>query len=465
MGGDDEAEDDSAEEDEEEEEEEEEEEDKEEEDEYGDEEVDEQSQSPTAEYTEEEYADMCNLPMASSTVQQTLNNSVLLEGIAIHSNKIACIKVMPAFAGEGRYFVLVPPGSLQYVAPVKEVPEVEEVVEVEPPKITKKRSNFNNMDTQKPKEPPKPTPRGPDKIKARRADERVVMAVLDNAIVFPEDSLFTTLEQDGVRIFAAETLLASLEACGIDNARIEVEARVHGEGPAVIPPELRLEDLSDEDYAPYRDESKPQMDFKVGQELPFGEGSALYWTQAFKDHGVRKAPIQNGAASKPKQHLVPRKIVSVREGESFITLMPCDSQRISVGINYQEVAPVVGAQWASWSPADTAFDHFRWSIAAARPFHPSGEEAFRRRAEGYYKGMLNAGLVAVADYGTWHMLEQLRFPDEAVRRRLMEFIADMSLLSQEGKGAIPKGHIVAYQASKDLTLKFMRAVRRLSEEQ
>jgi hypothetical protein len=66
-------------------------------------------------------------------------------------------------------------------------------------------------------------------------------------------------------------------------------------------------------------------------------------------------------------------IVSVREGESFITLMPCDSQRISVGINYQEVAPVVGAQWASWSPADTAFDHFRWSIAAARPFHPSGE--------------------------------------------------------------------------------------------
>jgi hypothetical protein len=41
----------------------------------------------------------------------------------------------------------------------------------------------------------------------------------------------------------------------------------------------------------------------------------------------------------------------------------------------------------------------------------------------------------------------------------------MSLLSQEGKGAIPKGHIVAYQASKDLTLKFMRAVRRLSEEQ
>jgi len=25
----------------------------------------------------------------------------------------ACVRVMPAFAGEGRYFVLVPPGSIQ----------------------------------------------------------------------------------------------------------------------------------------------------------------------------------------------------------------------------------------------------------------------------------------------------------------------------------------------------------------
>jgi len=41
----------------------------------------------------------------------------------------------------------------------------------------------------------------------------------------------------------------------------------------------------------------------------------------------------------------------------------------------------------------------------------------------------------------------------------------MSLLSQDGKGGIPEGHIIAYQASKNLTLKFMRAVRRLSDEQ
>lgn len=63
----------------------------------------------------------------------------------------------------------------------------------------------------------------------------------------------------------------------------------------------------------------------------------------------------------------------MREGESFVTLMPCTGQRISLGINYQAVAPVVGAQWASWSPTDMDFAHFRWSMAAARPFLPSAE--------------------------------------------------------------------------------------------
>ena len=66
-------------------------------------------------------------------------------------------------------------------------------------------------------------------------------------------------------------------------------------------------------------------------------------------------------------------VVSVREGQSFVTLMPCEGQRISVGINYQEIAPVVGCQWASWSPEDANLAHFRWSTAAARPFLPSAE--------------------------------------------------------------------------------------------
>ena len=39
--------------------------------------------------------------------------------------------------------------------------------------------------------------------------------------------------------------------------------------------------------------------------------------------------------------------------------------------------------------------------------------------------------------------------------------ADLSLLSSEGRGGIPRGHITAYQASRGLTLRFLKAVRKV----
>lgn len=70
------------------------------------------------------------------------------------------------------------------------------------------------------------------------------------------------------RIYAAEGLLSALEACGIDNARIEIE----GNG-----------------------------------ELPVYDGSASGFAYLIKQAGVRVAPGMDGSASQQKQAYAPQK--------------------------------------------------------------------------------------------------------------------------------------------------------------
>lgn len=49
--------------------------------------------------------------MQPKECQQTLQKSFTIGGVGLHSGDYAVVKVKPAFAGEGRYFVRVPPGT------------------------------------------------------------------------------------------------------------------------------------------------------------------------------------------------------------------------------------------------------------------------------------------------------------------------------------------------------------------
>lgn len=66
---------------------------------------------------------------------------------------------------------------------------------------------------------------------------------------------------------------------------------------------------------------------------------------------------------------------SVQDGESFVSFFPGPTARLSVGIDRQAVAPVIGRQWFSWTPEPAApaegaeegdSEHFRWEVAPAR---------------------------------------------------------------------------------------------------
>lgn len=61
----------------------------------------------------------------------------------------------------------------------------------------------------------------------------------------------------------------------------------------------------------------------------------------------------------------------VREGESFISLTPGSSLRLSYGIDQAAAAPIIGAQWATWAPTDRDQHHYRWAVAPARHYFTS----------------------------------------------------------------------------------------------
>lgn len=125
-----------------------------------------------------------------------------------------------------------------------------------------------------------------------------MMAILENAVAYPEDCPFLTLQQGENRyvhfpvyralhsapshaegkvsmcsIFAPEVLLSALEACGVDNARIEIE----GNG-----------------------------------EVPLYDGSATGFVYLIKEAGLRIAPELDGSESMPKNQLAPHKVHNSR---------------------------------------------------------------------------------------------------------------------------------------------------------
>lgn len=63
-------------------------------------------------------------------------------------------------------------------------------------------------------------------------------------------------------------------------------------------------------------------------------------------------------------------VVTVQEGDAFVSLYPSDVLKISCGVDCP-TASIIGKQWFSWTP-DTD-DHYRWIIAPARTFYTSLE--------------------------------------------------------------------------------------------
>lgn len=186
--------------------------------------------------------------------------------------------------------------------------------------------------------------------------------------------LATTIGRNGVRIATVEHLLAAINGLGIDNIYIEVE----------------------------------------GTELPIMDGSAASFVFLIRSAGIRKQ-------RKVRQVLAFKKSLMFKEGKRFIKVTPYQGMRIRYTIEFDH--PMIGEQ-------SFLFEHdpqqFIRSLSKARTF------GFLRDVEklqtmGLALGGSLDNAVVLDDYGVINP-GGMRFSDELVRHKVLDFIGDMTLM-------------------------------------
>lgn len=380
--------------------------------------------------------------------QQTVQKSFTVGGVGLHTGEYAFVTVKPAHAGQGRYFVRVPEGTNAnaYNAPTPSFVAREQL-----------DINYGAEDGLQPEE------RAQYFLQYLQEEdfdggfgdylrEQEIEEVLKDDLLF-EPVLDTTIEEPTVRlegeewvpanihvaeiygetttilrngsfyVMSPESILSALEACGIDNARIEIEG---------------------------------------GSEVPVGDGSGLTWVLEIQKAGTQDAPAA-GDSSTERRAPAPKETISIiGEGGSFISFYPAEESMVSVGVDYMQDAEVLGRQWFTWRtsdscPEDEYSGHYRWTIAPARAVFPS----FETVEELFADGLIQAGpdgCCLIADGDSWCDPNLVRFPtDEAARHATQTLMGIMSLCASPGCRGLPLGHIVAFDPTPELQLEFAKA--------
>lgn len=186
--------------------------------------------------------------------------------------------------------------------------------------------------------------------------------------------LATTIGKNGVRISTVEHLLAAINGLGIDNINIEVE----------------------------------------GTELPIMDGSSASFVFLLRSAGIRKQ-------HKSRQVMAFRKPVMFKEDKRWIKVTPYRGMKIKYTIEFDH--PMVGEQ-------SFVFEHdpqqFIRSLAKARTF------GFLRDVEKLQSMGLALGgsldnAVVLDEYGVINP-GGMRFRDELVRHKVLDFMGDMALM-------------------------------------
>jgi len=341
-------------------------------------------------------------------------------GQGLHSGEVETIRVCPAFAGEGRYFVRVPAGSI----PAEAADEEEggafsrkgmSSEEVEDSVLEQLRAMISNVDEGKDgtAERAAELKKNNGRKQERPDDFTIAGPRIPAALVLVQDNLrlSTRLELAGAApdegfVGTVEHLLSALEASGVDNARIEVE----GSG-----------------------------------EIPILDGSAYQFCYDLARVGLVPAEGAGagGATSAPVPRMAwkPTETVMVSEGDAFIMFNPDAVTKLTYGIDFSYKSRAIGKQWESWTPTEdgTYVD----VIARARTFSTMSDIMAYFRA-GYIRGGTeHCALIANGDK-FWN--PPMLLPHENARHKLLDLIGDLSLLAEPGMSGVPVGHIVAYKA-------------------
>jgi len=198
-------------------------------------------------------------------------------------------------------------------------------------------------------------------------------------------SYATSLMRQGVLISTTEHLLSALLGSGVDNVLVELD----------------------------------------NLELPILDGSALPYTQAFREVGLK-------SQRRRREYLRILKSVEVREGDKFIGVYPGNGYSVSYKIDFP--API-GQQGYTVDLATGAYER---EIAPARTFGWREDEK-KLRDMGLIRGATEESVIVLSRQGVLN--GNLRFRDEFARHKVLDLIGDLALA-----GYHILGHVVAERA-------------------
>ena len=177
-----------------------------------------------------------------------------------------------------------------------------------------------------------------------------------------------------------------------------------------------------------------------GRELPGLDGSAKDYVDALDRAGV----IEQDA---PAQKLVIERPVWCGKRDSFLSVFPHSGLRISYFLSYPE--PSIGDQFLSFEISEEVF---RREIAPARTFCMK-KEALLLLALGFGRGADHNNTLIMGKRGP--LKNDLRFPDEHVRHKMLDLMGDLSLA-----GMSLQGHVVAVKSGHSLNMELVRKLKK-----
>jgi len=219
-----------------------------------------------------------------------------------------------------------------------------------------------------------------------------------------ETGLATVLGDGRETVATVEHLLAAVSGMGIDNIHIEVN----------------------------------------GRELPIMDGSAASFVYLLKQAGVRKL-------DKPRQVMAIKKAVNFEQDGKFIKARPYNGFCIDYTIEFSH--PLIGKQQME---LEITPENFTKEIAKARTFGFLKEVDYLH-ANGLALGGSLDNAIVLDEYGVLNA-EGLRFKDEFVRHKLLDFVGDMAVF-----GASIQGHFEVFASGHALNNAFLRHLEENSE--
>ena len=210
----------------------------------------------------------------------------------------------------------------------------------------------------------------------------------------------TTLGTGPLQIQTTEHLLAALSGLSIDNIVVELD----------------------------------------NEELPGFDGSAKDFVDLIKSAGYS---FQDAPRAVLDIH---NKVRCESDGAS-LEITPFDSFKISYTLDYPD--PAIGKQYFDITVTE---DTFEKDIAGARTFCLEKEVKILL-AMGLGKGANYKNTLVLGDFGP--IDNELRFPDEPVRHKILDLIGDLYLL-----GMPVKGHVVAIKSGHKLNMELVKKLKK-----